>query len=250
MKKAIITIRGIFKGIIITIRSKISTQVIELKRKIKATLGKQHKGKTMWVVKIGGSLLGSPELERWLEVAAKHSDGKIIIVPGGGPFADAVRAAQRLSKISDECAHRLAVLAMDQFGLMLANMNPELATARTECEIDERTWQHRGIIWLPSRMVLNSDSIPKNWDMTSDSLAAWLAQKLEAQHLILVKSEKPSEKKLSLKTITQDGLVDAEFGDYAMNKVFSPWIVKKSDFVHFENGVDFDKLSRVASSIH
>ena len=49
------------------------------------------KEKSMWVVKIGGSLLGSPELERWLEVAAKFSDGNIIIVPGGGVFANAVR---------------------------------------------------------------------------------------------------------------------------------------------------------------
>ena len=53
--------------------------------------------KSMWVVKIGGSLLGSPELERWLEVVAKHGDGKIIIVPGGGLFANAVRDAQKIS---------------------------------------------------------------------------------------------------------------------------------------------------------
>ena len=185
----------------------------------------------MWVVKIGGSLLGSPELERWLEVAAKFSDGNIIIVPGGGVFANAVREAQVLSKISDACAHRLALLAMDQFGLMLANMNPLLATASSEMEIDERTWQHRGIIWLPS-------------------LAAWLAQKLGAQHLILVKSDKPNDKKLCLKTITKDGLVDQVFGDFALNKAFSPWIIKKTDFVHFEDGIDIEKLGKIASSIH
>lgn len=204
----------------------------------------------MWVVKIGGSLLGSPELERWLEVAAKFSHGNIIIVPGGGVFANAVREAQILSKISDACAHRLALLAMDQFGLMLANMNPLLATASSEMEIDERTWQHRGIIWLPSKMVLNSNSIPQNWDMTSDSLAAWLAQKLGAQHLILVKSDKPNDKKLCLKTITKDGLVDQVFGDFALNKAFSPWIIKKTDFVHFEDGIDIEKLGKIASSIH
>jgi 5-(aminomethyl)-3-furanmethanol phosphate kinase len=215
-----------------------------------ATLENKLKGKSMWVVKIGGSLLGSPELERWLDVAAKHSDGKIVIVPGGGVFADAVREAQILSKISDACAHRLAVLAMDQFGLLLANMNPLLATASSEMEIDERTWQHRGIVWLPSRMVLADNNIPKNWDMTSDSLAAWLAHKLGAQHLILVKSDKPADKRLCLKTITDDGLVDEVFGDFALNKAFSPWIVKKSDFVHFEDGVDIERLTRVASSIH
>lgn len=203
----------------------------------------------MWVVKIGGSLLGSPELKYWLEAVAKYADGKIIIVPGGGVFADAVREAQKLSKISDACAHRLAVLAMDQLGLLLVNMNPALATASTPMEIDERTWQHRGIVWLPSKMVLADDAIPQNWDTTSDSLAAWLAEKLGAKHLVLVKSDKPIGKKLNLKDVTEDGLVDPEFGDFALDKAFSPWIVKKTDYVHFESGIDEQKLSKFGSLI-
>jgi 5-(aminomethyl)-3-furanmethanol phosphate kinase len=215
-----------------------------------ATMEELFKGKSMWVVKIGGSLLGSPELKRWLEVVAKHGDGRIVIVPGGGVFSNAVREAQKLSKISDVCAHQLAVLAMDQFGLLLANMNPALATASTECEIDERTWQHRGIVWLPSHMVLSDNSIPQNWNMTSDSIAAWLAQKLEAKHLVLVKSDKPNISKLELKAITEKGLVDQVFGDYALDKAFSPWIVKKTDYIHFENGIDTGKLTKVASLIH
>ena len=204
----------------------------------------------MWVVKIGGSLLGSPELERWLEMVAKYGDGKIVIVPGGGIFANAVREAQKISKISDACAHKLAVLAMDQFGLMLANMNPKLATARTECEIDERTWQHRGIVWLPSHMVLADDTIPQSWDVTSDSIAAWLAQKLDAKHLVLIKSDKPDENKLELKTITESGLVDREFGDFALDKVFSSWIVKKADYEQFSDGIDELALIGAGSSVH
>jgi aspartokinase-like uncharacterized kinase len=194
-----------------------------------AALENNFEGKSMWVVKIGGSLLGSPELERWLEVVAKHGDGKIIIVPGGGLFANAVRDAQKISKISDACAHKLAVLAMDQFGLMLANMNPALATARTECEID---------------------TIPQSWDVTSDSIAAWLAQKLDAKHLVLIKSDKPGESKLELKTITASGLVDREFGDFALDKVFSSWIVKKTDSKIFSDGITESALTKVGSSVH
>lgn len=215
-----------------------------------ATLEYISEEKSMWVVKIGGSLLGSPELERWLEVVVKHGDGKIIIVPGGGIFANAVREAQKISKISDACAHKLAMLAMDQFGLMLANMNTELATARTECEIDERTWQHRGIVWLPSHMVLADDTIPQSWDVTSDSIAAWLAQKMDAKHLILIKSDKPDENKLELKTITESGLVDREFGDFALDKAFSSWIVKKTDSEKFLEGVSESVLTKAGSSIH
>ena len=208
------------------------------------------KGSSMWVVKIGGSLLGSPELERWLELFVKYSDGHIIIVPGGGVFADAVREAQKLSKISDACAHKLAVLAMDQFGLLLANMNPLLATARTECEIDERTWQHRAIVWLPSHMVFADDNIPQSWDVTSDSLAAWLATKLNAKQLILVKSDKPSASQLCLKRMTIDGVVDEAFSDFILNTNFGSWMLKKSDYAHFLEGVDTQTLSKVASSVH
>ena len=204
----------------------------------------------MWVVKIGGSLLGSPELERWLELFVKYSDGNIIIVPGGGIFANAVREAQNLTKISDACAHKLAVLAMDQFGLLLANLNPLLATAKTECEIDERTWQHRAIVWLPSHMVLADDSIPQSWDVTSDSLAAWLAKKLNAKQLVLVKSDKPSASQLCLKRMTEEGVVDKALNEFMLNANFGSWMLKKSDYAHFLDGVDMQTLTKVASTIN
>jgi aspartokinase-like uncharacterized kinase len=204
----------------------------------------------MWVIKVGGSLMGSPELERWLEIFVKFSDGQIIIVPGGGVFADAVRESQKVSKISDACAHRLAVLAMDQYGLLLANMNPGLAIARTECEIDERTWQHRAIVWLPSTMVLADDSIPKSWDVTSDSIAAWLAEKLNAKYLILLKSDKPDKSELCLKMMTKDGVVDEAFSDFVSNKAFGRWMLKKTDFEHFLEGVNSLTLTKYGSSIH
>ncbi|MFM2396170.1 MAG: hypothetical protein RLZZ434_752, partial [Pseudomonadota bacterium] len=76
----------------------------------------------LWVIKLGGSLLGSPALAHWLSLLAKHGNGKVVIVPGGSVFADAVRQAQSLSGVSDGLAHELALLAMDQFGLLLAGM--------------------------------------------------------------------------------------------------------------------------------
>jgi aspartokinase-like uncharacterized kinase len=211
---------------------------------------KNKKGRVVWVVKVGGSLLGSPELERWLGLFAKFSDGNIILVPGGGVFADAVREAQKVSKISEACAHKLAVLAMDQFGLLLANMNSDLAVARTEMEIDERTWQHRCIVWLPSQMVLADDSIPKSWDVTSDSIAAWLAGKVGAQQLILVKSNKPDGPELSLRMMQESGIIDEAFSDFVLNKTFGQWMLKKADCEYFLEGMNYETLDKVAGSIH
>jgi len=205
----------------------------------------------VWVVKVGGSLLGSDELERWLGLFEKFSDGNIILVPGGGMFADAVRVAQKVSKISEPCAHELAVLAMDQFGLLLANMNPGLVVARTEMEIDERTWQHRCIVWLPSQMVLAEESLPTSWDVTSDSIAAWLADKMQAQQLVLLKSDKPQGGELSLRMMSENGIVDKAFSDFVLNKSFKSWILKKTDDEYFlDDGINYDTLNKVAGSVH
>jgi 5-(aminomethyl)-3-furanmethanol phosphate kinase len=214
-----------------------------------ATLEKKVKENSMWVVKVGGSLLGSPELKKWVDVLASCTDQRLIIVPGGGVFADAVRQAQVHSNVSDACAHELAMLAMDQFGLMIANMNATLATASSECEIDERTWQHRSIIWLPSKMVLADDEIEKSWDVTSDSLAAWVAHKMEAKHLILIKSDKPDQQQIAAKKAVETGLLDAAFEQYGAQPSFSSWVLKKTDYVHFEDGIDLEKLRKVASKI-
>ena len=132
----------------------------------------------MWIVKLGGSLIGSPALKGWLDKLVQFGDGKVVIVPGGGLFADAVRNAQSKTGINDETAHQMALVAMDQYAALMAGLNPKLVLASSELEIAECGWQHRAIVWKPSHMVLADESLPKTWDLTSDSLAAWLAAKL------------------------------------------------------------------------
>ena len=202
----------------------------------------------MWVVKLGGSLLGSPELKRWLEIVVKFSDGKIIIVPGGGVFADAVREAQQLTHINDSSAHHLALLAMDQFGLVIAGMNPELVTASSELEIAERGWQHRGIIWLPSKMVLADETVPQNWQVTSDSLSAWLANKLGAEQLILVKSKSLGDyaksEPISLPTLLEDELIDSLFESFIKTQHYQTWLVNKENYGLFEHDFSLKSLEQ------
>lgn len=191
-------------------------------------------------------MLGEPELANWLEILIKYGDGKVVIVPGGGLFADTVREAQQLTNISDAVAHKLALLAMDQFGLLMAGMNPALATASSELEIAERGWQHRGIVWLPSKMVLADGSIPQNWQVTSDSLSAWLANKLGATQLMLVKSKSliAYQEMLSipLQKLIEDELVDSQFVEFATGQKYQTWLLNKVDYNIFEQGFKLKKL--------
>ena len=197
----------------------------------------------MWVVKLGGSLLGSPELVKWLEVLTRHGDGKIVIVPGGGIFADAVRESQKLSNSSDAVAHKMAVMAMDQYAVLMTGLNPGLVAAESELEIAERGWQHRAIVWMPSKMVCADETIPANWQVTSDSLAAWLASRLNAQQLILVKSQRPKLEQISLERLIRDGMVDEHFGDFSAGQNFRTWIVGKQDHMAFNDGISQEKLA-------
>lgn len=205
----------------------------------------------MWVVKIGGSLLGSPELPYWLDTLVKISDGKVLIVPGGSVFADAVREAQAISQVDDAVAHHLALLAMDQFGLLLAGMHPGLVTASSELEIAERGWQHRGIVWLPSRMVMADENIPKNWQVTSDSLSAWIANKIGSEHLVLVKSKALAAytSPVAMQTLITDGLIDSAFTGFSKSSDFKIWVLNKSDYEVFAQGLDLIKLRQLAVAV-
>src|SRR4051812_7801139 len=73
----------------------------------------------MIVLKLGGSLASSGGLTACL-AALGRLRGEIVVVPGGGVFADAVRAAQPRFGFSDRAAHRMAILAMEQYAVMLA----------------------------------------------------------------------------------------------------------------------------------
>lgn len=183
----------------------------------------------MWVIKLGGSLLGSPALKGWLDVLVKFGDGKVVVVPGGGLFADAVREAQSKTGIDDKTAHQMAVMAMDQYATLMVGLNPELAIASSELEIAETGWQHRAIVWKPSPMVLADENLPTSWDLTSDSLAAWLADKLNAEHLLIVKSAE-IQAQSGISDLIAEQIVDPSFSKYALDKSFATWILAKNDY--------------------
>jgi 5-(aminomethyl)-3-furanmethanol phosphate kinase len=203
----------------------------------------------VWVIKLGGSLLGTDELQHWLRIIAQHGDGRVVIVPGGGVFADTVRTLYAQVPMSDSCAHALAVSAMNQFGTLLIDQMPALVPAHSELEIAERSWQHRGIVWMPSKMVMtDGDDIPHSWDVTSDSLALWLANKISAKHVLLIKSKRP-QKNAMLSDLMQEGLIDPAYSLFDKGSEVKTWVVYKSDYQAFLDGFNEASLMRVGHLI-
>ena len=164
----------------------------------------------MWVVKLGGSLHDSPALrDRLAELATLPGPGRIV-APGGGPFADLVRRLQPNLEYDDLTAHRMAILAMQQFGLALHALEPRLSLAESEPELRAA----RAAILLPWRLAGLAPEIAASWDVTSDSLACWLATRLGASRLVLVKSA--SELAGNPADWAKAGLVDPTFPRYAV----------------------------------
>jgi hypothetical protein len=137
------------------------------------------------VIKVGGSLGAGPAaLRRLMASLARAARGQwLVVVPGGGSFADAVRRADRRFKLGDSAAHWMAILAMDQHGYLLAQLAPGAALVRSRRELAPG----RLNVLAPSAWLLRSDPLPHSWDVTSDSIAAWIARTLGVRRLMLVK---------------------------------------------------------------
>src|SRR5580700_8482139 len=100
------------------------------------------------VVKLGGSFAYSDYLRDWIEALAACA-GRVVIVPGGGPFADAVRSAQTRMGFDDGAAHHMALLAMEQYGRALASFNRLLSPADCADAIHRDLAAGRVPVWMP-----------------------------------------------------------------------------------------------------
>ncbi|MBS3963347.1 MAG: uridylate kinase [Methylomonas sp.] len=165
----------------------------------------------MRVVKLGGSLLATPGLRDCIQRIAA-CDNPNVIVPGGGVFADAVRSEQSRWQLDDVTAHRMAVLAMQQMAWLLTSVLPSLQPAATVAAC--RALAQPVAVWLPDVKELDAAGVEADWSVTSDSLAAWLAGRLQADELVLVKAA-AVEHDAALATLQAQGVVDEAFQRYA-----------------------------------
>lgn len=166
------------------------------------------------MAKLGGSLAGTASLAQWIEALDKYPH-PVILVPGGGGFADAVRTMQKTMKFGEDAAHHIAMLAMEQYGVALASLSPRLAMAESPAAIARALRTGRIACWAPATMALAAP-LPKSWDVTSDTLAAWLAAKMRSDRLLLIKNAAiENDTEPTLAELAASGLVDRLFPHFA-----------------------------------
>jgi len=155
-----------------------------------------------FVMKIGGSLIKEvPGIAR----ALLASRCPALIIPGGGPFANLVRTFHA----PDNESHWMAVLGMEQYGWYIASHG--ISTCQ-DLQVPVRP-----TILLPYTLMQKEDPLPHSWDVTSDTIAAWVAYRLGFD-LVIMKSV--------------DGIMD---GGAPLEQVNTPLVCEEVDpgFIRF-----------------
>ena len=147
------------------------------------------------VIKVGGSLLSFPTLAERLQTwINQRPDSFIRMVIGGGPFADSIRSLQKIHHFNNIQSHQLAIEAMGLSQVLVAKLLddiPILSIGSNSLDLWKDGSPRVALIdhryWLQEP----SECLPNDWNVTSDSLAAWVAVNSKADRLVWAKSVGP-----------------------------------------------------------
>ena len=199
------------------------------------------------VFKLGGSLLTLPGLEDKLRFVVSQRPGeRCLILVGGGASTDVVREWSRTHHLSDETSHWLAISSLDLNRQLLESLLPWRPIS-TRADAESLWSERRSPLLLDVAQFSKREEadgcepLPHNWDVTSDSLAAWAAVRWPADEFILLKSV-PTPHGLTSLEASRRELVDPYFPQLSKglprilwcnlraSKIeIEPWLAKSAD---------------------
>lgn len=190
------------------------------------------------VCKVGGSLLDGGWAPGALRVLARVAPATgILLVAGGGTAADRIRALHRRGRLTEEEAHWRALRVLNGTAVRLARgcgLRLPLTAALPAPPSGPM------VVLLPHATVRADAELPRSWDVTSDSVAAWAAARLPAEGLLLLKSRDPP----SLES-HQGGLPVGEAVRMNLVDPFLPRILEEAPYEAWTvNGRHPDRLAR------
>lgn len=138
------------------------------------------------VVKLGGSLLAWPPWPAaWRSWQRAQPPAVTLMVVGGGAAVDDIRRRQARGPLSDEQAHWLAIETMSANARQVSTeLAAPLVTSCRDVLVEA------GLSVLdPLQLLRHATELPRHWQFTSDSIAAWVAWQIpRPRELVLLKS--------------------------------------------------------------
>jgi len=199
----------------------------------------------MWIVKIGGSWLKNPKLPLLVNFLQKFANQKIVLVVGGGIFAETVRNVYKSNKMTEETGHILAMKATEIFAYYLKSINPDILITYKITNFIKKSLN----LWLPTQKLSFEEKFEKNWESTSDSIATWLYSNTKSKGIVFIKSLSfANDEKLKLRDLQKKKILDLNVKNYIKRKknlkIIGPEIIDL-----FEKSTDWEyivsKLNKV-----
>lgn len=193
------------------------------------------------IVKVGGSLLSSENLATQLrDLRGLRPDATVTLVVGGGPAADAVRNWAADHNLEDRVAHDIAIRSLSVTRCLVAALLPECVEVSDPGALHAVTMgQGIGLVDVEAALPAcehdpHLGDLPHSWDVTSDSIAAWLARAWSADELILAKSiDLPTG--MTWKAASASELVDRFFPVIAPHVPIIRWCNLRSPVLRIED---------------
>ncbi len=147
------------------------------------------KRRKRWIIKLGGSLGGTKTIDMLANTIDKLSlEFSLVILPGGGEYADFIREKSKSIKATEKTTHAQAVLATAQYGHYLASIIRQSVIAHSNADVNKALQQNKTPVFIPYPLALDCNKVPASWDATSDTISAVVCQELRFGGLILLKS--------------------------------------------------------------
>jgi aspartokinase-like uncharacterized kinase len=196
------------------------------------------------VYKLGGSLLALPDLSRRLQDLLKqplpfsgesqHPERlQRLLIVGGGPIADAVRHWDQVHRLRDSAAHELAMQSMSFNARFVAAILSGARVVATRAEARDAWTQGCVAVLAAAEFVeaeerSSGDLLPRSWDVTSDSVAAYVTLHWPADALVLLKSV-PLPAECDANSAARRTDVDAYFPHLASRVPQIGWVNLRAD---------------------
>lgn len=178
------------------------------------------------VAKVGGSLFDLPDLRQRLQAFVVSAiPNRVLFVPGGGAGADVIRSLDQTHCLGENASHWLALRVLSVNAHFLAQLlsipvvkNAGVIESSAVLDAFEFCWADDN----------RQGSLPHQWAVTSDSIAARVGASVGAEVVLLKSTELPEE--LTWEEAAKQGYVDESFPQIA-SSIGVRWVnLRQSSF--------------------